>query len=131
MVDSPSVTQRAAFLLYFGCWDKPGHYLYAPTGYTLQYDGVPTLALRGEDLDGSRLFLPWPEIPGQGQLTHVIRGLECVTVLAWWDRTFDQRGRCNAAIQCDGWELADRLWVRFSAVYSALAQKLKKPELVI
>lgn len=121
------------FLLYFGCWDQPGHFLYRPdkmtvSEYSAGADLLPHILLP-KDLDGSRVFLPQPERVGVGQLTHLIRGAECVTVLAWWDRTFDQRGKCNAAIQTDGWDTVDGIWKRFCLVYETLAKQLSKPQL--
>lgn len=122
-------TGAAPFLLYFGCWDRPGHYIWTRDKRTVYAHEVSSLALRAEDLDGSTIFLPRPERPGHGQLTHLFRDGEPITVLAWWDRTFDQRGACNAAIQCDGWERMPRLWERFGRVYSTLAPKLTIPTL--
>jgi len=119
------------FLLYFGCWGGPGHFLYDRNKRTI-YDPAAECgeaAVRGEDLDGSRVFLPWPEVPGHGRLTHIIRNGDAVTVLAWWDRTFDSRPACCAAIQSDGWDDADYLWLRFSHVYAPLAVLLKLPEI--
>jgi len=118
-----------SFLLYFGCWGGPGHFVFDRNKRSLSREEMPPMALRSESLDGSRVFLPWPEIPGNGRLTYLIREGDCVTVLAWWDRTFDKRGACNAAIQCSGWETFDFLWDRFSRVYPALAAKLAKPTL--
>lgn len=114
------------FLLYFGCWGGPGHFIYDRNQRSID---TPPGALPPEALDGSRVFLPYPEKVGHGQLTRLIRGDDCVTVLAWWDRTFDKRGACNAAIQCNGWETADPLWERFSRVYETLAKQLTKPQL--
>lgn len=118
-----------AFLLYFGPWGEPGHFVFDRNRHTVQ--NMPPMALRAEDLDGSRVFLPWPEAPGNGRITYLIREGQCVTVLAWWDRTFDKRGACNAAIQCDGWEDPDYLWDRFSRVYESLAKQLTKPRLQV
>lgn len=116
-----------SFLLYFGCWGGPGHFVFDRHKSTVRQ--LPPMALRGEDLDGSRVFLPSQEAPGYGRLTYLIRDGDCVTVLAWWDRTFDKRGACNAAIQCSGWETFDCLWDRFSRVYPSLAQQITKPRL--
>lgn len=118
-----------AFLLYFGPWGEPGHFVFDRNRRSVYSEQMPPMALRAEELDGSRVFLPWPEVPGQGQLTYLIRRGQCVTVLAWWDRTFDKRGACNAAIQCDGWETPDFLWDRFTRVYEPLAKQLTKPRL--
>lgn len=119
------------FLLYFGCWDtSKGHFLVDRHRHNIHTpSSISEFVIPAEVLDGSRLFLPSPEMPGRGRLTHVVRGDAAVTVLAWWDRTFDSRPRSNAAIQSDGWCEADDIWMRFSHVYSELAAKLTKPEL--
>lgn len=120
------------FLLYFGCWNEPGHFLFKPDRTTLRrYDPIAPYVLLPEDLDGSRVFLPQPEEVGRGQLNHLIRNGECVTVLAWWDRTFDHRGKCNAALQTDGWDTADGIWTRFGIVYESLAKQLSKPRIAV
>lgn len=115
------------FLLYWGCWGAPGHYLWNRNKGNAQ-DPVP-FGFADGTLDGSRIFLPHPEVVGQGRLTRVFVNDECVTVLAWWDRTFDKRPACNSAIICSGWESADELWARFGRVYPALAAQLKMPTL--
>ena len=117
------------FLLYFGCWDSPGHFLWDRNKQTIHHpiDKFGPLVIRGEDIDGSRILLPWPEVSGHGQLTHIVRGDDAVSVLAWWDRTFDSRPACCAAIQSSGWDDADYIWFRFSHVYEDLALKLKRP----
>lgn len=122
-----------SFLLYFGCWDRPGHFLFDRNKRTV-YDPEQEYGPRvfsDKALDGSFVFLPRPEEPGVGRLTHVLVGDDCTTVLAWWDRTFDTRGNCNAAIQLSGWENADVVWERFQIVYPALGKVLKKPRLVV
>jgi len=119
------------FLLYFGCWNEAGHFLWDRNRMTI-HDPLKQFGpnvIPGEYLDGSRIFLPTPEQPGKGRLTHIVRGGEAVTVLAWWDRTFDKRPGCCAAIQSDGWDNPDYLWFRFCHVYQSLATKLTKPDL--
>lgn len=120
-----------AFLLYFGCWGEAGHFVFDQHKHTLSARrGLPPMALRAEELDGSRVFLPWPEVPGRGRMSYLIRENSCTTVMAWWDRTFDKRGACCAAIQCDGWEQPKQLWARFARVYEPLAKQLVMPQLV-
>lgn len=116
------------FLLYFGCWGGAGHYLWTRDQQHYHKPEYPILPV--ESLDGSQVFLPQVEVVGNGRLTHIIRGEEAVTVLAWWDRTFDQRGKCNAAVQCDGWDTVDGLWRRFSIVFEPLAKQLARPTIV-
>ena len=120
-----------SFLLYFGCWGTPGHFLWDRNRQTI-YDPLERFGphvIRPEDIDGSRILLPTPDRPGRGRLTHIVRADSAVTVLAWWDRTFDQRPACCAAIQSSGWDDDNDLWLRFSHVYEPLAKLLTRPEL--
>lgn len=113
------------FLLYFGCWDRAGHFLYDRNGNRPQ--NLPRSAIPETEMDGSKVFLPQPEKVGTGKLTHVISGGLCTTVLAWWGSPFDSRGAVCAVIQCDGWCTGEDLWTRFALVYKDLAPKLTKP----
>lgn len=117
------------FFLYFGCWDEPGHYLFNVYRKKVADSELSRFAMRPEQLDGSKIFLPYPEVPGDGRLTHLVRDGACITVLAWWDRTFDKRSACCAAVQCDGWETFDALWERFSHGFKPLAEQVSKPRL--
>lgn len=117
------------FLLYFGCWDRAGHFLFDRNGSTIHYSLSHELPFRPVDLDGSSFFLPHPERVGKGALTHVVRNDEAYTVLAWWGSPFDTRGAVNAAIISNGWDDAANLWQRFTFVYPDLAAKLTFPDL--
>lgn len=113
-------------VLYFGCWGEPGHYLRWTNRLSVRDFDCDRFAIpRPSDLDASCLFLPRPEVPGHGALTYL--PAPDLTILAWWDRTFDQRGKCNAAIIVDGKLTADQCWSRFAAAYVNLAPKLKMP----
>lgn len=118
------------FLLYFGCWDSAGHFLHDRNGQTIYNESGLGLPFKSDHLDGNSIFLPHPERVGVGALTHVVRGEDAYTVLAWWGSPFDKRGAVNAAIIASGWDSADDLWMRFSRAYEALAAKLTRPTIL-
>ena len=85
--------------LYFGCWDRAGHFLWTPAGVYLSSiaERELPLALRSETLDGG--YAPMgPEEEGRA-LVHLVHGR---TVLAFWDRSVDARGRCSSAFILKG-----------------------------
>lgn len=112
--------------LYFGCWNRPGHYLHLPGGkwnHQLEYysngtdrvhlDG--TLAPRRHKLTGAlcwagqgavagaRNRITWDseECPqGQFLLHQLTTGYAAIQ---WWDRNQgDERGACNSTILLEG-----------------------------
>lgn len=99
----PPVTAPRVY--YFGCGKRVGHYWFAPPGEgrELSSSGAVAAAMRtvfGDDIDTG--FAPGTDrardqIEGAAKLT-VARGW---TVLAWWDRSVDQRGNSNSAIVVD------------------------------
>jgi hypothetical protein len=89
--------------LYFGCWDKPGHFLHEASGRCL-YGAVP---------DG----LPWDEgfmdatLLRNGNVSDVPDGRVFWTcggsktfwyAFYWWDRSVDSRGACNSGFYVRG-----------------------------
>jgi len=78
-------------LFYFGVWtgSDAGHYLYKPSGHLAARDEHRALPFGWHLLDGALLPQNGPEIEG---VIHrsVINGW---TVLTFWDRSGDQRGR--------------------------------------
>jgi hypothetical protein len=79
--------------LYFGCIDRPGHYVWQADGTQARDDRHRWL----EILDG---LLPpeGPEIEGVARLHH----WNGRTLLAFWDRSVDQRGACNSVFALPG-----------------------------
>lgn len=118
------------FLLYFGCRGKAGHFLFDRQHGSIYDARALGLPFNGNDFDGSSIFLPHPERPGHGALTHVIRGEFAYTVLAWWGSPFDARPAVNAAIIASGWDEPDYIWSRFEACFPDLKGKLDRPEIV-
>lgn len=70
---------------YYGCIGRPGHYVWNPAG--MGADDCDWLRY----LDG-KLPPEGPEIEGVARL-HYFNGC---TLLAFWDRSVDQRGGCSS-----------------------------------
>ena len=92
-------------IYFFGCWNgSVGHYLHEPSGRT-RWDVLESGQPWGYSID-SNLTPPGPgstsdrrvEIEGHAALHHK----DGWTGLAWWDRSVDTRGACNAGLYARG-----------------------------
>lgn len=117
---------------YFGCWDRPGHYLHEPGGRTVPYETVGPFTgavPRGDQLPLDGTFAPGPRSRWRGDiedetavaLTH-IRGW---TVLAMWDRSVDTRGACNAAFIAEGSNTMAEMWALARQHYPEIVKRLR------
>jgi hypothetical protein len=116
----------ADFVVYWGCWDESGHYYWHPDRSRFREYTDPLRVPKASQIDGSAIFLPHPEKPGEGVRTYL--PAMNITVLAWWDRTFDSRPGTNAAIIVHGNITSAGCWERFAAAFPALAPKLRLPK---
>lgn len=91
---------------YFGCRNRPGHYLFDVHFRLTPYGGPKELPWKEREIDG-RLCPNWrakgkhrngPEIEGNALLHHK----EGWTALAFWDRSVDRRGACNSVFFFEG-----------------------------
>lgn len=115
-------------LIFWGCWDRPGHYLWTPYKSTLRdFEADRQLVPRANYLDATIMFLPKDERVGTGALTY-LPGIDR-TILAWWGSPFDTRGKVNSALIADGQLTLDAIWHRFSQLYPDLEPKLQRPYL--
>jgi hypothetical protein len=103
-------------IYYFGCINRPGHYLFAPGSR--------------RTIEPSRIGLPWdwaidsglcppgPEIEGHALLHH--KG--GWTAIAFWDRSVDPRGKCNSGFYALGTltfeEMVERAKANFPEVWA-------------
>lgn len=71
--------------LYFGCYRRPGHYLWGPGMQRVRSDDLPWKKLNGE-------LAPPRARPGHAALHH----LDGWTALAFWDRSVDSRPGSNS-----------------------------------
>ena len=104
------LSDRPVDVLYFGCIERAGHYLWSRegTGRPCTDRRDRELAQRLGGLDGA---LCWNSKSKRGQYSHErdeTEGLaflthrEGWTALAFWDRSVDHRGACNSAFLAEG-----------------------------
>lgn len=111
---------------FFGCWGALGHYMFDKdkrhvTDMDCVQFGFPT----NVQLDGSRLFLPYPEIPDHGRLTY-LSALN-ITVLSWWNRVYDTRSAVNSHFMYQGNQSVATMWYCFGHFNTELRAAHKKP----
>lgn len=119
----------SARLWFFGCRDQAGHYLTAPNGQGVRDFEADNLNIpRAAELDGSVIFLPFPEIIGRGALTYLPANDR--TVLAWWGSPWDSRGKVNNALIGAGYMTADALWQHAAQQMPSLMARLAMPTIM-
>lgn len=96
--------QQGKIALYFGCWDRSGHYLHHPGGGTLwearrDYPHFPwSLAL----LDTGLLKNGKHADVYDGRVYWTLGGRALWHAFFWWDRSVDQRGASNSGFYVRG-----------------------------
>jgi hypothetical protein len=105
-------------IFYFGCWHVIGHRLVDGSGRTC-CGRLPTdFPVNPEAIDST--FLPplLPQVEGRGHLSHV----NGWTLLAFWDRSIDRRGKSNSLFLARGIhtfeEMVNRCRAAFPTVWS-------------
>ena len=85
--------------VYFGCWDRPGHYFHScDGGYLYPHEGPLTEFPWGYEVDGGlcpggdRRDNRVPQVEGEALIHHK----DGWTALSFWDRSVDARGGCNS-----------------------------------
>jgi len=118
---------QETIIVYFGCWNEAGHFLWQPGRRGLRdYDADKMLIPTASQLDGSKLFLPSPEKVGTGAVTYLPAPDR--TVFAWWGiNPWDQRGAVNSAIITNGNLDETEMWQRFGKHFPELSEKLTRP----
>lgn len=109
-------------IAFFGCWGKAGHFLFDKDGNHIRGSAC---GLPEEQLDGSPLLLPHPEVPGAGQCTYLPAW--DVTVLSWWNRVFDTRSAVNSHVLCRGHVEPSTMWAIFQHNFPKVAAHHTKP----
>jgi len=133
---------------YFGCWNKPGHFLAGPDGCwpgrefaRLEYYGEDramhldgTLAprrMRGTDelcwrgMGDGRIEYRSDECPEGQFLLHVLD--TGYTAIQWWDRRQgDRRGACNSTILLEGQHTAEEMLVALQEHFPHVLANLTK-----
>lgn len=78
---------------YFGCVDRPGHYLFYSRRTVQERDLPDDFPVNPYVLDGRLLPPKLPQVEGRAELIHFTGW----TVLSFWDRSVDRRPGCNSA----------------------------------
>lgn len=111
---------------FYGCWGGAGHFMYRPNKANIRDIECEKLGFpKDSQLDGSRLFLPYPEIPDHGRLTY-LPALN-LTILSWWNRVFDTRGAVNSHFMYRGEMSVTNMWHCFEHFNHDLWAAHKKP----
>lgn len=115
-------------VLYWGCWDGAGHYLWFPSRRTIQnrYEAQALKVPHDHNLDGTAIFLPFPERLGKGALTYLPANDR--TVYAWWgNNPWDRRPGVNSAIITEGNVSTEECWERLQQQFPLLTRNLNSP----
>jgi hypothetical protein len=112
---------------FFGCLGQAGHYLHRARHWrTLDHHEAKQMRVPSDHaLDGSAIFLPFPELKGNGALTYL--PANDLTVLAWWGSPWDGRGAVNSAILVRGRHDVDAVWQAFEKAFPEFAPKMPRP----
>lgn len=83
---------------YFGCHERPGHYLWTERCSLADRIAKTVLPFRYTILDAGLL----PEVGDQTEGLATIVHWPNWTVISFWDRSVDNRGGCNSAFLIPG-----------------------------
>lgn len=92
--------------LYFGCWERAGHYLHDSHGGHVWGSNLPDDLPWGDELMDTGLL-------NNGKVPDVPNGLVYWTcggakdfwyAFYWWDRSVDTRGACNSGFYVRGFD---------------------------
>ncbi|WP_298172051.1 hypothetical protein [Novosphingobium sp.] len=117
--------------LYFGFWDRPGHFLYFPTGRRI-YDArrdLPGFPWSDALLDGGLLKNGRRPDVCDGNVFWTCGGLSFWYAFYWWDRSGDSRGASNSGIYVRGfgWPEAEEAFAYGCGQFSHIVARQKHP----
>jgi hypothetical protein len=88
--------------LYFGCWDRPGHFLFDTSGLTV-YERPRDLPWGDGLMDAGLLRNRKVQDTPTGKVYWTVGGEEALWyAFFWWDRSVDSRGACNSGFYVRG-----------------------------
>jgi hypothetical protein len=129
---------------FFGCWNRPGHFLHDSAGHIDYSNGVfneafldgglaPKVNPRTDKIDCARehpkdfhaIFYSWRELPQGKFLRHVLS--VGYTAISWWDRCqSDTRPGCSSTFLLEGEHTADEMLAALAEQIPHVMQNLKK-----
>lgn len=127
-IDSGKALGKKA--LYFGCWDRPGHYLFDVGGNHL-WDSYP------DDfpepwrklIDGGLLKNGHVEDDYTGRVYWTCGGVAFWYAFYWWDNSVDHRGASNSSfyVRGFGWPEAQKAFDYACAQFPGVIARQKHP----
>lgn len=118
-------------IYYFGCWDRPGHFLHEPGRRVMSREVLGPFDVYGNaglPIDGKFTPGPHPQYGTGGLQDESFVALTYVrgwTVMAMWDRSIDTRGASNAAFISEGRLTETEMWELALVSYPTIVARLK------
>lgn len=114
--------------LYFGCWERAGHYLHLPGGHTL-WDKPKDLPWRDEHLDGGLLKNGKRPDVYDGKVVWTCGGKALWYAFFWWDNSVDRRGASNSGfyVRGFGWPEPQEAFDYACAAFPTVVARQKRP----
>lgn len=111
---------------FFGCANhEAGHYLFTVQGRSIPYwewnRTLPWVNIDGSLAPGGRGQASRDEIDGHAALHHK----DGWTALAWWDRSVDKRGGCNAGLYARGTFTAEEMLAKGREAFPVIFARFK------
>ena len=90
--------------LYFGCWERAGHYLHRPSGLTIWHAQRELLGFPWSDslMDSGLLKNGRRPDRYDGKVFWTCGGLSFWYAFYWWDNSIDERGASNSGFYVRG-----------------------------
>lgn len=122
---------RGKLALYFGCWDRPGHYLHGPGSRSIYRQEIGELELPWTEglMDGGLLKNGKRADAPDGRVWWTAGGLTFWYAFFWWDRSVDKRGACNSGLYVRGfgWPEIQGAFDYACGVYPQVVARQKHP----
>jgi hypothetical protein len=117
--------------LYFGAWDRPGHYLHRPGGVKLWSPerDEPSLPWTAPLMDCGLLRNGRHADTCDGKVFWTCGGLSFWYAFFWWDRSGDPRGASNSGfyVRGFGWPEAPAAFDYACAQFPKIVSRQKHP----
>jgi hypothetical protein len=117
--------------LYFGCWDRTGHYLHDPRGRVIwrPRDDLPDLPWTACLMDSGLLKNGKRPDSYDGKVYWTCGGRAFWYAFYWWDRSVDRRGASNSGfyVRGFGWPEAEAAFAYACAEFPAVVARQEHP----
>jgi hypothetical protein len=117
--------------LYWGCWNRVGHYLHHKNGRTI-YDArhdIPGFPWSDSLLDGGLLKNGEHPDVYDGKVFWTCGGTSFWYAFLWWDNSIDRRGASNSGfyVRGFGWPEAQAAFDYACAEFPSVVARQKQP----